>query len=230
MNFDHLVLGADTLQQGLEYVEDLLGVRLPMGGRHQRFGTHNALMRFAAGGYLEIIAVDPDAQPEQRPRWFSLDEPEALAQIRQQPRLLTWVVNTGARSTGDVIQGVTPGVVNGVPNPLVETPMQRGSLHWNMLIPKAGRQTDLLFPWIIQWPPGPHPSEKMVDLQCELLSIVGSHDRPAELAQLLRQINCEQLLEIENVSENAGIKQLKAHVSCAGRQAIFYGLQEKTVQ
>lgn len=235
MQFDHLVLGANTLSEGQMYVQDSLGVLLPKGGQHQRFGTHNAVTRFAGGGYLEIIAIDPDAEPQQRPRWFSLDDIDALAQLKSEPKLLTWVVNTGSHPLTDVVKNLqldesddpSDPVSNRLPNQLTNTPMQRDSLHWNMLIPAQGRSSDLLFPWIIQWPEGRHPSHTMDDLGCELLSIIAWHKQPLNFQQSLQRIQCDQLVTVKNASENAGKVQLEARVSGPSSEVVFYGLQEK---
>jgi hypothetical protein len=37
----------------LDHVADLLGVEVPSGGRHERMGTHNLLMRLGGDTYLE---------------------------------------------------------------------------------------------------------------------------------------------------------------------------------
>lgn len=40
-----------------------------------QFGTHNRCLGMEDGIYLEVIAVDPEAPPPSRPRWFGLDDP-----------------------------------------------------------------------------------------------------------------------------------------------------------
>ncbi len=67
---DHLVVGAQTLEQGVAWCEATLGVTPGPGGRHPLMGTHNRLLRIGAPqfprAYLEIIAVDPEAPPPGR--------------------------------------------------------------------------------------------------------------------------------------------------------------------
>jgi hypothetical protein len=70
LRFDHLVIGAASLAQGVDWVEAELGVTLPPGGTHPRMGTHNRLTAVGPASFLEIIAVDPAAEPPPRPRWL----------------------------------------------------------------------------------------------------------------------------------------------------------------
>ena len=54
---DHLVVTAPTLEGGVEYVADCLGVLPVPGGVHPRMGTHNALVRLGTSQYLEVIGA-----------------------------------------------------------------------------------------------------------------------------------------------------------------------------
>ena len=58
---DHLVVAARDLDEGTAFVQDLLGVPLEPGGKHDAMGTHNRLLNLGGGVYLEIITIDPDA-------------------------------------------------------------------------------------------------------------------------------------------------------------------------
>jgi hypothetical protein len=94
LTFDHLVIGAARLAQGVDWVADRLGAALPPGGSHPRMGTHNRLTALGPARFLEVIAVDPAAEPPPRPRWFALDDPAQKARLERRPRLLTWVAAT----------------------------------------------------------------------------------------------------------------------------------------
>jgi hypothetical protein len=59
---DHIMLGIDELDRGVESFEQRTGVRPVYGGKHPR-GTHNALVSLGDGTYLEIIAVQRDVKP-----------------------------------------------------------------------------------------------------------------------------------------------------------------------
>jgi len=73
MQIDHLVVCAESLEEGAAFVEAKLGVAMSAGGKHALMGTHNRLLSLGAEAYLEVIAIDPEAGPPGRARWFGLD-------------------------------------------------------------------------------------------------------------------------------------------------------------
>ncbi|MEJ1992488.1 MAG: VOC family protein [Maritimibacter sp.] len=83
---DHLVVTADRLGAGAEYLHDTLGLMPGPGGDHAAMGTHNRLLSLGPQTYLEAIAVDPDGPEPGHKRWFGLDQPPA------QPRLSHWAL------------------------------------------------------------------------------------------------------------------------------------------
>ena len=67
---DHVVILVQNLDQGIAQYEQL-GFTVMPGGKHARF-THNALITFHDGSYLELIAFyeQPDADSGETHRWF----------------------------------------------------------------------------------------------------------------------------------------------------------------
>jgi catechol 2,3-dioxygenase-like lactoylglutathione lyase family enzyme len=60
--FDHVIILVDDLDRATEQYRGL-GFTVTPGGRHPRF-THNALVSFADGSYLELIAFYDTSEPE----------------------------------------------------------------------------------------------------------------------------------------------------------------------
>ena len=191
---DHLVIAAETLEQGVDYVGTTLGVEIPRGGMHKTMGTHNHLMQLGNSAYLEVIAIDPDGRTPLQPRWFSLDDALMRESLHRQPRLTTWVMNTtdihhlhrnSAFSTG------TP------------TELSRDNLRWQIALTADGRLlANGLLPYIIQWHSKPHPSQAMVDLGCRLQSLEIHHNRADWLRSMLGSIGAEHLVGIHALPDN----------------------------
>lgn len=82
---DHILLGIDDLDRGVEQFEKLTGVRPVYGGKHPR-GTHNALVSLGDGTYLEILALQPNVTPPKE--YEDLKKLSALTPIG-------WAVSSG---------------------------------------------------------------------------------------------------------------------------------------
>jgi hypothetical protein len=145
------------------WCEATLGVTPGPGGKHALMGTHNRLFSIATEAfplaYFEIVAIDPDAPPPGRPRWFGLDDPALQARIAQQPRLVHMVARSTVMDTHR--QGLLAvGVQAGEPvRAARDTP--QGRLEWQILLrPDGTLLCGGALPTLIQWQ-GPHPAERM---------------------------------------------------------------------
>lgn len=170
---DHLVIVADSLAQGVAWCERTLGVTPGPGGRHALMGTHNRLLLLGGEGfaraYLEIIAIDPEAEPPRRARWFGMDEPALQAAVRDEPRLAHMVLRCTQIEMlrwGLINLGVDPGVPVAIER---DTP--QGRLSWRMLLRDDGRLAcDGWLPTLIEWG-GRHPADAMPASGLSLASI-----------------------------------------------------------
>jgi hypothetical protein len=160
---DHLVVAADTLEQGVRWCEAVLGVTPGPGGRHPSMGTHNRLLRLASAGdarqaqaaYLEIIAIDPQAPSPAHPRWFGLDARRPGAP----PQLVHWVLRVDALQAHlDAwrASGVDPGAVQSM-----SRSRPQDELRWRLTVPSDG-QPGLAgaLPALIEWD-SEHPTAAM---------------------------------------------------------------------
>jgi hypothetical protein len=64
---DHVILGINDLQKGIEELERRTGVRADFGGAHPGRGTQNALISLGEHHYLEILAPNPKEKGAARP-------------------------------------------------------------------------------------------------------------------------------------------------------------------
>ncbi|WP_350333344.1 VOC family protein [Coralliovum pocilloporae] len=86
---------APTLGEGIDYVGDCLGISLINGASHIDMGTHNRRVRLGTDCYLEVIAIDADAQSPMTPRWFGLDQVDTVrSDWAEGRRLRGWVART----------------------------------------------------------------------------------------------------------------------------------------
>jgi hypothetical protein len=83
---DHILLGCNDLDRGIDFVEKHTRVRAAFGGIHPGRGTRNALLSLGEKHYLEIIAPDPQ-QP-------GAPDHYGLAKLTE-PRLVTWAAHPG---------------------------------------------------------------------------------------------------------------------------------------
>ena len=185
---DHIVIGARRLDEGVAWAVGRLGVEPSGGGRHPLMGTINALWRLGSA-YLEVIAIDPDASPPGRPRWFGLDRAETQARLARGPRLITWVVRPhGPLAAAADCASVAVGPVER---------HQRADLHWHLTVPGDGvPPLGGLFPGLIEWPEGvAPPPERMAENGLVLERLIAEGADQA-LAPALERIGAAGLIEL----------------------------------
>jgi hypothetical protein len=168
---DHLALACGTLEQGATVLRETLGVELPASGTHPVMGTHNLLTGMGPEMYFEAIAIDPEAPPVGRPRWFNLDA------FSGPPRLTNWILRTESIETA--LEALPPGF--GTPISL-----ERGPFKWRMAVPESG-----VLPWggwapaIIEWQGAAHPTQSLPDSGLRLASLTLHHPEAEDIAQVL---------------------------------------------
>ena len=188
VTFDHLVVAAVTLADGIEYLGELTGVAAQPGGKHVAMGTHNALMRLSERTFLEIIAIDPEATKPSRPRWFDLDNIALQAELTERPRLIHWV----ARTTG------IENVAASCPVPLGTVhPMSRGDYRWRITIPDDGSLPGKgIVPTLIEWHVPQHPADALPKSGVSLASLAATHPEPASIRKALAALGQGEALAV----------------------------------
>ena len=158
ITFDHIAIVAPSLDAGAEYVRNLTGLTFPKGGEHPDMGTHNLVTALGDDTFAEVIAINPDATPPNRPRWFGLDDP---AEQDKFPCIQAWLLRTDDID-GCIIRAAKLGIDLGH-----ATPFRRDALRWRFAITADGAiPLDGAAPLLLQWDEtGPnHPASRMTDL------------------------------------------------------------------
>ena len=184
---DHLVVVAHTLAQGVAWCEATLGLTPEPGGKHPLMGTHNRLLNISSPAfpqaYLEIIAIDPDAPPPDRPRWFGIDQPALQAAVLQAPRLVHAVLRTRQ------LEMLRFGLVQLSQDPgqalAASRDTEQGLLQWRILVREDGHIGCAgALPSLIEWQ-GQHPADALPDggLKLRSVAICGLPERVSALLQ-----------------------------------------------
>ena len=200
---DHLIIGAATLDQGKTFVKEKLGVDIPFGGVHEKMGTHNCLMQLGEEIYFEVIAINPDVEPPEFPRWCGLDDPHVSRQLGKQPSFLTWVVGTN-----DIEKLLRRAVFSFGGSRL----LSRGNLSWYFGLPDDGRLlAGGMLPYVIEWRTDSHPASNMVDTGCRFRGLEIHHPYPGWLRFVLESIGAADLVSIQPLQKNRS-PYLVAHI------------------
>lgn len=193
-SLDHIVIAADKLANGIDYVTAALGISPAPGGRHLRMGTHNALLSLGPSCYLEVIAVDPSLPDPDRPRWFRLDEQIIRERLKKGPFLHHWVVRT---KNIEKLRRVAPERFGPV------VPMNRGNLDWLITIPEDGSlPAGGILPSLIQWS-DVEPAPLLPDQDLRLHSLRINTDAVDEVENILEQLNIVQPVTVVTAAENS---------------------------
>ena len=174
INLDHITISGMTLSEASDYVESSLGVNLQDGGSHQRYGTHNRLLRLEEGVYLEVIAIDPKKKKPPYPRWFNLDN------FVGKPRITNWVCSS---------QNIEDAFGSFFFEGLEIVKMRRNQLKWLMALPKNGvLPFDGAHPLLLEWKTTP-PALRLLPSGCYLKQITIFHPDYVKLREKLKNFN-----------------------------------------
>jgi hypothetical protein len=166
---DHIVVVAQTLEQGVAWCEATLGITPQPGGDHPQFGTHNRIFKIATPNfplaYFEIIAIKKIAakavntpaigqnkgkNEAQKSRWFDMDDSALQAAVAKEPRLVHFVANTDDIQAGRAALKAI-GIDRGA---AVEAsrPTRKGRLEWKITVRDDGQRLfNGALPSLIQW-------------------------------------------------------------------------------
>jgi hypothetical protein len=186
---DHILLGCNDLDRGIDFVEQGTGVRPTAGGVHPGRGTRNALLSLGERRYLEVIAPDPE-QDQNHVEQFAL---KTLAHLKElsSPHLIGWAAHPGdlekfsalLRDAGIAFLGPWPGSRQRPDGKL---------LQWKSLNLKDDQGG--LLPFFIEWSADSlHPSAD-APKGCRLASFGAVTPNPAALTKIIDLLQLDMLV------------------------------------
>ena len=178
---DHLVVAANTLDEGRAWARETLGVDAVGGGKHDGLATHNTLVKLDGQRYLEIIAIDPEAGAPNFPRWFGLDTAEVRELVAHGPRLVAWVARcAGGHDAIERLAQTQDYAAN------VVRPASRADFRWRFAFtPDGARINGGTLPHLIQWDCETHPCDRLPESGVSLTALMLGAPEPERLTSLL---------------------------------------------
>jgi hypothetical protein len=179
---DHVILGINNLERGIEEFNRRTGVAPQRGGRHPGRGTENALLSLGEDHYLEILAAtEPPSDPVRAAR---------VGYERLTPS--GWALHTG-NLPGVIARLRAAGFTVPEPSPGSRRRPDGTLLEWQS-VAAEGPGLELA-PFFIQWSPaGAHPSATSPG-GCRLVRLQLIEPQPARLRAFFAAIGFPTMVD-----------------------------------
>jgi hypothetical protein len=203
---DHILLGCNDLDAGIDFVYQKTGVRAAAGGVHPRAGTKNALLSLGTSRYWEIIAPDP--------LQATSTDPRRLASLKS-PALVGWAIHRHDLSEFAArLRGA--GIDCAGPNPGSRARTDGSTLRWQSLALKD--DSGGVLPFFIEWDPQSlHPS-KDAPAGCRLSDLRIDTPDPSALKALAAKLQLDvQIRQSDELRLAATITGHKGPVALVSR-------------
>jgi hypothetical protein len=194
LKLDHIAIIAPSLEAGAAHVREQLGVMVQPGGEHPEMGTHNLLLRLSDEVFLEVIAANPDAERPARPRWFGLDDAEAVRSAWDDGRRLRgWVAQT--RDLDSILS--RHGDLLGR-----KIRVSRGDRSWFFAVrPDGSLPAEGVAPSAMDWEVRGNPAPAMRNLGARLISFQIEHPDPDAVKALYANLGVINAPEVRKGAE-----------------------------
>ena len=200
---DHIVLGALTLEEGTEFVEDILQAKLSDIGYHKDMGTYNRVIRISDEVYFEVIANDPKIKNLKNRKWFNLDNLNLQSKLNKSPQIIGYVIENKDMSISKYY------------DPFFEA--SRANFRWQFAMPTS--KNDILdsqiietgvIPSLISWK-SEKPIHQMKKNQFELISFEIEISKKQEyLNTFLKNFGVIEYVSVSSITKlNPSILKLK---------------------
>jgi hypothetical protein len=200
---DHILIGVPNLDDGIRAFEKATGVTPQRGGRHPLRGTENALVSLGNGEYLEIIAPQADAKPN-----------EMVTGLRalRGPALVGWAVHV-TDATDAAARLARAGFTTTKPQPGSRVTPQGKTLQWSTFDVEAPRIGGA--PFFIEWGAATtHPSLTSPS-GCTLVAFRVTDPAGDALSRMLGALG------VRADVHKAACPQMHLAIRCGAREATF---------
>ena len=205
-NFDHLVVGIRSLDEGIDQFAKLTGVKPAVGGQHQGRGTENALVSLGPGAYLEILAPQPDAQ---------LSDTDAKLRALDRLTIVTWAVAVGnAIAAAEALNAA--GFVTTPAQPCSRVTPAGERLEWTVF--KLTGAAIGMAPFFIQWSESTRHPSGAAPAGCVLGRLIVREPEPDRLRAVLEALKV-QGLTLEHITPAEA--RVEAEIRCGARRAVL---------
>lgn len=190
---DHVVYCVPNLDEAVQSIHNLTGIKPIIGGKHQTKGTKNALLNLGNQCYLEILAVDKDNKKIKENRWMGIDHIEGHAQMTR------WSMKGNIiEKDSQILKEFNPKM--GVIDEGSRKTSNKSLLKWQMILPLSSPKVEIM-PFVTDWTESKsHPTDNLKE-GCTLIKLQFEHPEPNKI-----QIVFDKLKIDTNVLKGDAIK------------------------
>ncbi len=176
---DHIVYAVPDFDQAIHDLEEKLGIKPVIGGRHLLRGTKNALLNLGNICYLEILAIDHENTSFIGQRWMGMD-------LITQPTITRWAIQTNEIEKHSHILKKQDQELGNIADGERKT-SEGETLKWKMTLPLPIPEIDVI-PFLIDWSSSDfHPTDRL-ETGCSIHSISLYHPQPEMIETLLKKL------------------------------------------
>jgi len=186
---DHIVYCVPDLEEGVNYISNLFGVKPVIGGAHLTKGTKNALLNLGNKCYLEILAIDHDNVDFKGLRWMGID-------LIREPKITRWSLKSNTlKSDSKILSLHSPEL--GIIDSGSRKTMDGLLLSWEMILPASAPEVELL-PFMTDWSESEmHPTDKL-EQGCVFNSIELYHLNPKIVQSMLYDLRVKNIVQSDS--------------------------------
>ncbi|MGB4958857.1 MAG: VOC family protein [Saprospiraceae bacterium] len=203
-HIDHIVYSVLDFEKAIFDIERQSGVKPVIGGKHQLWGTKNALLHLGGECYLEILAKDEDNLEFTGEMWMGID-------LISKPQITRWALKSNDVQNDSKILSQVDDHLGQISGGQRKT-SSGDILSWKMILPLSHSEVDII-PFMTDWSESAYHPSVHLEEGCQLLSLTLYHPMPSKIQNIL-----------SDLGDNHEVIQAKEPVikiSIQGKKGIF---------